>query len=697
VRFRLHTPPGTTPEGKFLIEPYYGVRPEMEPNDEIPQATTAYQPAILAGTISEPGDEDYFKISVEAGQELVFADGGWLLGSALDPEISILREDHSAVLDAYDDYGDDQGVFSHRFAEAGDYYIRVADYQRSGSKNHFYRLKAGRFPVVTEVYPLGLRRGECAEVGIRGHGLDRGTVVVEGKPSWRDPYAAVVRPETGLGRGFRDVKLALGEYPELFSNEGNTSLEEAQTIAVPSTVNGRLTRDEEGQGVSHYYRFEAQKGKKLVLAVAAERLGSELDSMIEILDAEGEIVERATLRAVAQTYVTLSEVNPTRAGMRLHDWRDFRVGDYTMVGREINRIYRLPHGPDEDVLFEPYPPNPNYTLNFAARGAQRLTFFDTSPEAHAIDTPVYKVTVHPPGTEFTSNGLPLVRLGYVNDDGGPGFGKDSKLHFDPPADGEYFVRIQDVEGRGGRRFAYRLRISEPKRDFTLSVTPRNPNIPQGGHIPLSVTAFRADGFNAPIRISVEDLPEGVTANESLIREGYYTTTVLLSAAPDAKLDEPAPVKVKGVAMSGSQEIVRRADYGERLNLLSVTPPADIELVAHTREVVVEPGGEAKIEVSVKRRKGFGGRVPVEVYNMPADMDITAFGLNGILIPEDEGSRTIRVRAFPDAEPAGQWLYVAGKVETRAFRQQNVFAGERIKLIIRPRKHTDASAGTGEPD
>src|SRR5438034_8412214 len=47
------------------------------------------------------------------------------------------------------------------------------------------------------------------------------------------------------------------------------------------------------------------------------------------------------------------------------------------------------------------------------------SMLDTTAEAHANDSPVYKVQIYPPGTQFTSNGLPLVHLPYRNDDGGP--------------------------------------------------------------------------------------------------------------------------------------------------------------------------------------------------------------------------------------------------------------------------------------
>ena len=119
------------------------------------------------------------------------------------------------------------------------------------------------------------------------------------------------------------------------------------------------------------------------------------------------------------------------------------------------------------------------TSSSRASAGSALTFFDTSPEAHAIDSAVYKVQIHPPGTKLSPNGLPVAHLYYRNDDGGPGYGADSLLHFTAPADGEYILRIRDSQGLGGDDYAYRLTVRRPRPDFRLTSTPRNPNVPAG--------------------------------------------------------------------------------------------------------------------------------------------------------------------------------------------------------------------------
>src|SRR5258705_3915586 len=85
VSFRLLTPLGTSPEGRFLVEPYYGEAPDQEPNDTPDTAFETFLPAILTGAISRPGDVDYYKIRVKAGQQIAFQNGAMLIGTWLQP------------------------------------------------------------------------------------------------------------------------------------------------------------------------------------------------------------------------------------------------------------------------------------------------------------------------------------------------------------------------------------------------------------------------------------------------------------------------------------------------------------------------------------------------------------------------------------------------------------------------------------
>ena len=670
VSLRLITPLGASPEARFVVEPYYGESPDREPNDTPETAFETYVPTILVGTISKPGDVDYYKIEVKAGDELVFENSAPMLGSALKPVVGIYAADQSLLREFGEDGGRETNAFSYRFEKAGTHYIRIGDFQESGSGGHFYRLKLGKLPVAISAYPLGLQRGKTAEIAIRGYNL-AGKAQVKGEPSPEDERAVMLRPEGRGGHSFNRLKLALGEYPEMASSGTNTKLDAAQSVAAPVTINGKLAAKE------NYFRFQAKKGEKLVVEVAANRLGSPLDSILEILDAKGKPVERATIRCVLETSTTLRDHDSVLPGIRIQSPIGFAVGDYAMLGSEIVQLEAMPRGPDDDA-------------RFASFGGQRLAMLDTTAEAHANDSPVYKVQIYPPGTQFTSNGLPLVHLPYRNDDGGPGYGKDSRLRFIAPTDGEYIVKLRDVRGLAGEDYAYRLALHPPAPDFQLAVTPKNPNVPLGGRIPLTVTAQRMDDFDGPVEVSLLDLPAGIHATKGVIEPGQVSTTLLLSADANAKLDGAAPLKVSGQASLGGRTVAHLANPSDPLKLISLAPRPDVFMNAETRRVEIEPGGKVEVTVSIKRNNDFGGRVPVEVRNLPPGVLVSDVGLNGVLLNENEERRSFTLEALPSALPIEQPIYVSGNVETRAGGQQNSFAGEPILLKVKPKLQISAN-------
>ena len=658
VDFRLQTPLGTSPEGRFLIEPYYGESADREPNDTPEDAVEVFTPAILVGAISKPGDVDYYKIAVRAGEQLVFENGAAMLDSALQPVVSIYDAEQALVRQYGLEGGRSAQYFAHRFDKAGSYYVKIADYEEGGSARHFYRIKMGKFPLALAAYPLGVRKGTTTQIALAGYNLGAGKIAVPGEASPEYESELILRPKVAAGKTFNKLKLAVGDEPEVEAAA-------AKYIQAPVTVNGKLLDPQSD------FRFKARKGEKLVLEVNANRLGSPLDSLLEILDAKGNPVERATVRCELATAVTLNDPSSSGSGMRILSWTGMAVGDTLMVGSELIRVRAMPRGPDDDIRFE----------SFEGR---RIGLLDTTPEAHSIDTPVYKVRVYPAGAQFVSNGLPLVRLPYRNDDGGPGYGKDSRLRFSAPSDGEYIVRLRDVRGLHGADYAYRLTVRSPAPDFRLSVEPRNPNVPVGGRIPVTVTALRLDDFDGPIAVSIEDLPAGLSATRGVIEPGRASTTVLLSADDTAHLDRTVPLRVSGKATDGARQLAHWASPEDRLKLIALMPKPDITMEAKTREVVLEPGKTAAVEVEIRRNNNFGGRVPVEVYNLPPTVIVANVGLNGVLIHENENRVSFTLQALPNAEPMDQPIVLSGNIETRA-DQQNEYASEPIMLKVPARK------------
>jgi hypothetical protein len=493
------------------------------------------------------------------------------------------------------------------------------------------------------------------------------------------------------GPALNRKSIVLGRYAEIPEAEPNDELPVAQKIAIPSTVNGRI------QGGHDLFRFEARKGQKLVVDVTAQQLGSPLDSIVEVLDASGATVPRATVRCVAQTEIVLNDPDSTRRSMRLAAWNELAINDLVMIGDELLEIASMPTHPDDDLVFKSH------------RGV-RAPLLDTSARNHSVGEAVYKVQIHPPGTRLEPNGMPVYQIDYVNDDGGTRFGgRDSRLHFEAPAEGEYFVRIRDVRGLEGERFAYRLTLREPAQDFEVTFDPKSFNLPRGGRVSVTVTAERKDGFDGPIDVELRDLPPGVHAAAGRIPAGASTTVLMVAADRDASLKgHKAPavsmatsrtfeipgvaaLRLVGRATIDGQPIVREADVRDTLPIVALAPPPDLVVTTDARRIELAAGRQATLTVTVERHNGFTARVPISVLNLPHGVRVDDIGLNGVMITEQESSRAIHIVAEPWVQPQSQPLLVVGRVEVNS-PLRNEAAALPVELVITPATKPLTAAG-----
>ena len=646
--FRIHTPLGTS----SFMPLWVGSEPEQretEPNDDLARAMAVQTPVTVNGLLEKAGDADLYRVTASGGRDLVVRVVAAAIGSQADVKVSVLAPDGTMLASNDDFMAQRDSLLVYRPSVDGPLLVRIADTNADGGSKHMYRATIGDVPVLTSVFPLGRPRASASTVRIQGANLEGKTLARIGAPLEKRGTSAPVQVD-GLSRTpVNSVEVALGTYPEVLEREGNDTIATAQTLMAPVTVNGRINKAS-GRSDADVFGVPARKGQQLIIQVAADRLGSDLDSVLEVLDAKGQEVPRARLRPVWETTVDLRNHGSTGSGIRLLAWNELHRGDYVYIDRELLRVLELPKGPDEDTFFAHF------------RG-ERFSFQDTSAEAHALLRPVYKVEVLPPGTPVSPNGLPVFDLGYRNDDGGPTFGKDSRLAFTAPATGTYYVRLTDSRGTGSPLHAYRLTIAPPAADYELFVSPANPNVPRGGRVPVTVFAWRRDGFDGPIDVTFASLPDGVTATTGTILAGESSVSMTLSATEGAA-DVVVPLRVAGRATVAGRVVEREARPDESVSVISLATPPDVRVVSVTPDVVeLMPGGRAKVTATIARANGFSGRVPLSVNNLPFRVTVPDIGLNGILITEDQDSRTFEIVADANASPVEQTLYVTARVET----------------------------------
>ena len=442
----------------------------------------------------------------------------------------------------------------------------------------------------------------------------------------------------------------------------------AQPVPMPVTIRGTLWNGKPNTlAPAHFYRFSAQQGKKLIVDVMARRAGSPLDSEISICDLNGHPLERAVLRAIGRTEITLFDKDSVIPGIRLLLIPDLHLNDYVLIGRELLRIGTLPKGPDDDYQFRSY------------RG-QRVGYLGTTPEYHTIGAAVYKVEIHPPGSRFSPNGMPLTHLYYRNDDGGPLYGRDSYLEFEPPASGDYLVRITDSRGQQGDKFSYRLNIHPPRPDFKIVSSPAAPAIPQGGGDTINLECERYEGFGGEIAVRLEGLPTGFTAVQTMIETGENGATLQLSAAANAEsplATAAGSYRIIATARINGQEIVHTIEPDEKNRRLKVNPPANVSIVTDSSAITLRPGHETTLEARIERKNGFLGRVPLEVRNLPFGVKIQDVGLNGVLITEKETVRKFVLYCEPWVKPQTRMIFIMALPEG-----QTGVAAPPVTLTIR---------------
>lgn len=644
-RVFAQTPHGTTGVVTFAVGDWPEVAKQATCN-ALTSAQPVTPPCTIIGALATPGEADYFRFDAKAGQELVFEVVASQIRSRLNSVLTLLdAEGHTLAENNDYDYRPDS-LLGYRFAKDGRYVVRIRDFENQSGGDVSYRLNLGEFPLVTSVFPLGLQQGTAAEFTLTGFNLKQKTVRVEapanvgGRSEGRLAPKTITLPVESL----HPVRVAAGEQREFNYNPRATGL--LPTVTTPGAINSRM-------GISlDTFKFLAKKGTPLIIETQARRLGSPVDSVIEVLDLTGHPIPRATLRPVAETALTLSDRDSASSGLRLLSWTDLAINDYLYCGGEIMQVVQLPLGPDEDVKLRSF------------RG-QRVTFLDTTPVAHAVNTPVYKVQIHPAGKSFAPNGMPVFNVYYRNDDGGPLYGKDSRLTFTPPAYGEYLVNVRDARGRGplSHRSSYRLIIREPQPDFRLSMSPEHPGVPQGGNVALTFTAERLDGFEGEIKVRLEDLPPRFHATEGLIQAGESTCSLALYAEADAMTPtNKLAFRLVGNALINGAQVARTLDAERGVRLLTVLPKPDLTVATDRPQVAIQPGKQVVMTARIERHNGFAGRVPVDVRNLPHGVRVLDVGLNGVLINEQQTSRQFVLYCEPWVKPMTWTFYVGGTVE-----------------------------------
>jgi hypothetical protein len=631
--------------------------------------------------------------------------------------------------------------------------------------------------MLTQVYPAGVQRGTTSEVTVSGSRNFAGAykVLFEGKGlSAEIVPPAPEKAESGKAKegkdgkksidtvtlkvttaadaavGVRELRVAtprgvsstglvvVGDEPEAREQEPNDTPEQAQSLALPVTVNGRIQAAEDVD----QFRFTAHAGEQIAFSVLAARLEDKIhdlqehiDPLIIVRDSSGREVARADdtygadpllihrFEADGEYRVEIRDVryhgNPNwvyRLTITRRPWvtavlplaaRPGETAELHLVGANLGaapipwtapkdaapgvRDVQLRQG---DALTNSVPvwvsdlperlkpegdeplrldlpcgvsgrisaENETDSFVFHAAKGQRFVFEVEARRLGSALDPVLSLE-DAKGKELASN-----------DDA---VGKDSRLEWEAPEDGNYTLLLRDLNSRGGQEFVYHLAARRQQPDFSLECDGDKAQIGPGGGTAWYVKVKRSGGFEGDVALSVRGLPEGVTAICGTVPSKMKEGCVLLTAAPGAKIDA-RNVQVVGTAtLPGSdgapatatriatalEEIYTpgggRGTYPVALQTVSVTEPQDITVIASPDHIALTPGGTAKIKVIVQRRSDYAKGVTLDlllrhlgsVYGNPLPPGVTMDDeASKTLLGEKESEGTLVLKAAADAAP-----------------------------------------------
>ncbi len=449
------------------------------------------------------------------------------------------------------------------------------------------------------------------------------------KEDYPKDYANVIRIEKDAALGVRSWHLAnsqgvtagkkfiVGDLPEIVEDEidGNPI---PTAVKLPVTINGRIFPRED----IDIWTCDLKAGQVVTCEVNAARLGSPLDSRLEIRDPQGRMIAENVDALGVDSRVRFQAPSDGIYEIRIHDvnfgglqdyvyrltvttgaWLD---GVYPLGGKRGGRVtlqYQGAGMPTERVAVDLPSDNDDSIIHHAivhGKPTNGVVFdLDDLPEvleqeietqaAQAVELPaVLNGRIEKPGDEdawsFSAKKgeewtfeVKASRLGSPLDsvltlcsadgkqiaqaDDQPKGQTNAILKTKIPADGKYILKINDrFASRGGLRFAYRIRaFQEEQPGFELSLPTDAFTLTRGTDLKIKLDINRQGGLTEPIELAVEGLPEGVTVSGTTIAKNKRNAQIVFKA------EDKTPVAlhhvtITGRAKQGEETIERRAVF-----------------------------------------------------------------------------------------------------------------------------------------
>ena len=375
--WRCWTSQGVTKALKFVI----GDLPEVMENEmdgrPIPQAVTL--PVTANGRIFPREDVDIWTFNAKAGETIVCDAAAKRFGSPLNIVLSVRDANGNPIVSEKTLRGGDP-IHWFTAARDGRYTVHIRDAKFWGLQNHIYRLTIKRGPHILHHYPLGARRGTDVAVEFSGPDLPPKKSKISFRAAKGDRHLASVK-------NWGTASFAISNYPEQLESKKSI-------VGAPIVFNGRIAEP----GETDTWKIKLEEKQKINFDLAAVQLGSPLDAVLSIHDAEG--------KQLAQ--------NDDRAKGRPDPRLDFTAkaaGVYTVIVRERFASRGGPTFAYRLTAATPIVEKPDFSLTFGAMHLNLIRAVEPPKNDAKPSGPKLKINVLRRGgfkgeIQLTLDGLP---------------------------------------------------------------------------------------------------------------------------------------------------------------------------------------------------------------------------------------------------------------------------------------------------
>ncbi|MBY0589251.1 PPC domain-containing protein [bacterium] len=518
--FRLRTADGFS-EIKLIRITAFPVLEETEPNNNKASAQRVSLNTTVSGAF-DPAGKDIFSFEAEEGALITAEVEAVRLGGEFSDAVLTVYTPDGKQLQTIDDTAlfHQDPFFSFRAPQSGNYIVEVSEANYSGGASQRYLIHLGRYLRPSAILPVGTSP-EKSEVLTYFFDAPIGTH----KQNFTAPKSvsfADLPPLEGTTQAPTPNRLRVTPLDNVLESEPNDSLEDIASPmgATPVAFNGVI----HSPGDIDHFRFTASEGERIDIEVWASRIGSPIDTLLELLDEWGGMVAR---NDDATSHDSQLSVTIPRTGVYSLQVRDKRKagGPYFFYRLELTR-------PEPFVeIFTPTPARKSQTgqaVNVAS-GSRSLAFlgvrrhlFDGAvelawkglPAGVSATVPVVPTDdyVVPVVLQANAN-APLA--GSLTEVQGRALSVETSISGSfrqrvplMPAQGDSFFQVLDVD-----RLAVAVSRQAP---YSIEVVPPAGPLPIHGSCDLLIQAHRTSPM--PLEVSFPVLPPGVEAPTSVVMD-----------------------------------------------------------------------------------------------------------------------------------------------------------------------------------